>query len=269
LVHSPQTEEMRPETEGAGSFLFLLIGILIGTVIVLLLVKFKKPGVWKIWFFLAVWITISIALQVIVLAWIAMVVALALAILKIYKSNVIIHNLTEVLMYSGIAVLLVPIFNVFWIIMLLIAISIYDVIAVWHSKHMVKMAMFQAESKVFAGLMIPYNRVSKHIVSKFSRKAKLGGEKDKKGKKKPEITNAILGGGDVAFPLLFTGVVMEGLILKGMSKSMAFSQSLIIVITTAIALTLLFVYAKKDKFYPAMPFVTAGCMVGWVIVLLL
>ncbi|MFH1505758.1 MAG: hypothetical protein ABIE94_02105, partial [archaeon] len=46
LVHSPQTEEMRPETEGAGSFLFLLIGILIGTVIVLLLVKFKKPGVW-------------------------------------------------------------------------------------------------------------------------------------------------------------------------------------------------------------------------------
>jgi hypothetical protein len=34
-------------------------------------------------------------------------------------------------------------------------------------------------------------------------------------------------------------------------------------------LSLLFVYAKKDKFYPAMPFITAGCNVGWLIVLLL
>jgi len=269
LVHSPQTDEIRPQTEGVGSFIFLAFGILIGTIIVLLLVKFEKPNVWKIWFFLAVWITISIALQVLVAAWIAMVVALALALLKVWKPNVFLHNITEVLMYSGIAVLLVPIFDVKWMIMLLIAISIYDVIAVWHSKHMVKMAQFQAKSKVFAGLLIPYKRKEKKLISKFSHKAKLGGEKKKRGEKEKSVTNAILGGGDVAFPLLFAGVVMEKMIMEGVPKLAAFSQSLIITLTTAIALTLLFVFAKKDKFYPAMPFVTAGCLVGWVIILLL
>ena len=268
IVHSAQTEEIRPQTQGAGSFVFMLLGVLIGTIIVLLLVKFEKPNIWKVWFFLAVWITISIALQVIVKVWIAMTIAIFLAIFKVYRPNVITHNITEVLMYSGIAVLLVPIFNIFWSIMLLLAISVYDIIAVWHSKHMVKMAQFQTRSRVFAGLMIPYRRKEKKVVAGFAHKAALGGEKHAK-KHAPEITNAILGGGDVAFPLIFTGVVMEKMILDGATKMAAFSQSLIITITTAIALTLLFFFAKKDKFYPAMPFITAGCLVGWVVVMLI
>jgi presenilin-like A22 family membrane protease len=86
---------------------------------------------------------------------------------------------------------------------------------------------------------------------------------------KSSSKTAILGGGDIAFPLIFEGVVMEKLLTQGLSKSVAFMQTSIIVLTTAIALFLLFAYAKKDKFYPAMPFVTAGCLVGWAIVLLL
>jgi presenilin-like A22 family membrane protease len=80
---------------------------------------------------------------------------------------------------------------------------------------------------------------------------------------------AILGGGDIVFPLIFTGAVMNGLILNGLTKSAAFMQASIIILTTTIALALLFIYAKKGKFYPAMPFVTAGCLVGWVIVLVI
>jgi hypothetical protein len=51
-------------------------------------------------------------------------------------------------------------------------------------------------------------------------------------------------------------------------KGVAFLQSSVIILTTTIALTLLFVFAKKGKFYPAMPFLTAGCLLGWVITLL-
>ena len=86
---------------------------------------------------------------------------------------------------------------------------------------------------------------------------------------KVQRKNAILGGGDVAFPLLFAGVVMESLIVQGLSKAGAFYQSLIITATTAIALALLFFFAKKDKFYPAMPFISAGCFIGYLIVLLI
>ena len=39
--------------------------------------------------------------------------------------------------------------------LLLALISVYDVIAVFKSKHMVSMANFQTESKVFAGLAVP------------------------------------------------------------------------------------------------------------------
>ncbi len=51
-------------------------------------------------------------------------------------------------MYTGIAILFVPILNVFWMIILLIVISIYDAYAVWKSKHMVKMANFQMIKQV-------------------------------------------------------------------------------------------------------------------------
>jgi hypothetical protein len=97
------------------------------------------------------------------------------------------------------------------------------------------------------------------------------------GKTSPK--NAILGGGDIAFPLIFIGSVMNGLILKlhnanpamllSQIKLTAFLQSSVIIVTATIALTLLFVFAKKGKFYPAMPFLTAGCLVGWLITLLL
>ncbi len=264
----------RPQTEGFGSFLYLVIGIAIGTILVLILVKFKQANIWKYWFFLAVWMALSLSIGVLVKAKIlfnydvAMLLALVLAIWKIWKPNIFIHNITEVLVYSGIAVLLVPIFDVFWAIMLLIAISIYDMYAVWKSKHMVKMAKFQTKSNVFAGLMIPY-KMKDMKVQKSSINGKFAKKLDTSTIPKSKPKTAILGGGDVVFPLIMTGAVMEGLLREGLTKSQAFMQSSIMILTTTIALALLFFFAKKDRFYPAMPFVTAGCLIGWAIVLLI
>jgi len=36
-------------------------------------------------------------------------------------------------------------------------------------------------------------------------------------------------------------------------------------VATTLALFSLFMYAKKNKFYPAMPFLTAGCFIGFLI----
>lgn len=274
VTHGSTSIGERPQTEGFGSFLYLVIGVAIGTILVLILVKFKQAKIWRYWFFLAVWMALSISIGVLVKVKIlfnydvAMFIALVLAVWKIWKPNIIIHNITEVLVYSGIAVLLVPIFDIFWAIMLLIAISLYDMYAVWKSKHMVKMAKFQTKSNVFAGLMIPYKmkdiKMQKsYINSKITKKL----DTPTMPKEKPRI--AILGGGDVVFPLIMTGTVMEGLLMEGLTKSQAFIQSSIMILTTTVALALLFFFAKKDKFYPAMPFVTAGCLIGWAIVLLI
>jgi len=217
-----------------------------------LLIKFKKTFLWKVWFFLAVIVTLSIALSAFINSYVAFILSVLLAGYKIFKPNVIIHNLTEVFIYGGLAAIFVPIMNLFAVFILLLLISVYDFIAVFKIKHMVTMAKFQTKSKVFAGLLIPY---------------KMGKEKKiKKGVKvKRIVKTAILGGGDIGFPLLFAGVVMKGLIVEG---SLGFLKALIVPLCASIALYLLFVKSKKDKFYPAMPFISAGCFIGYLVVFL-
>lgn len=269
IIHQDTSLGPRPELSGSGAFAYIAAGLIIGTLLILLIIRMKKINLWKAWFFLAVFLAISLALGVFLNSYLTFIIALILALIKILKPNVIIHNITEVLMYAGIAVFLVPMLNVLWAAILLLVISVYDVYAVFKSKHMVKMAQFQAKSKVFAGLFIPYTPKEQRVDSGAASIILPKGMKAEAKKQKAEKKNAVLGGGDIAFPLLFTGAVMEHLIIKGLPAIIALEQSLIITLTTTIALALLFIFAKKDKFYPAMPFVTAGCFIGYGIVLLL
>ncbi len=251
----------RPETKGAGSFIFLAIGITIGTLLLLILVHFKSILTWKVWFFFATSLALTIAFGVFLGNTLAFLLAIALALWKLLKPNVIIHNLTEIFMYAGIALFLVPIFDLLWGILLLLAISAYDMYAVWKSKHMIKMAKFLGESKSFAGLFIPYTPKDKPKHTKLKAK--------KTSHKKIKAKHAILGGGDIVFPLLFAGVILEWLITLEFSKVTAFFISLIIPVFATIALAYLFGKSQKDTFYPAMPFLTAGCFVGGIIVFII
>lgn len=249
----------RPDIEGWVSLAYILFGVLVGTVLILLFVRLGQFKLWKMMYFLAIWLASSITLGVFVSAVIAFIVAFILAVAELYKTNLILHNLTELLIYPGIAILFVPLLDIFWASSLLLAISAYDVFAVWKSRHMVTLAKFQTKSKAFAGFIIPYGK-SKGL---GSIKARIPGEIGQKG----GVRTAILGGGDIAFPLIFSGVVMHGLIeIAGLAKGAALLQSTIISAFAAIALLLLFIKATKDKFYPAMPFISAGCFAGLAVI---
>ena len=78
---------------------------------------------------------------------------------------------------------------------------------------------------------------------------------------------AVLGGGDIGFPLIFAGVVMKDLMLSN-PELIGFLKTLIIPVFVSIALMYLLVSAQKDKFYPAMPYLTVGCVIGYFVVLL-
>jgi len=278
LEHQDTALGERPDMQGSQSFIFLLGGVLIGTGLVLLIIKFGKVVVWKAWYFIAVFLSISLSLGVLVDFKLAYLLAIILAVIKMSKKNPYIHNLTEVLIYSGLAVLMVPLFDIFWASMLLIFISFYDMYAVWKSKHMVKMANFQAKTNLFAGLFIPYNE-KKEVKPKLSKQKAHSSKANSKvptpakliskskNKSSSSMTkNAVLGGGDIAFPLIFSGVVMEKLMRSGIPPEIAFLKVLIISLLVTISLGTLFYFAKKDKFYPAMPFVSAGCFLGLLIV---
>lgn len=260
----------RPQMEESSSYIYIFIAILIGTLLVFALIKTKAYRLWKLWFFIAVVICLTIAIGALLPQYVAFALALALAFMKIFRRNIYIHNITETFIYGGLAAILVPVINLYAMFILLALISLYDMYAVWQSKHMVTMAKFQTESKMFAGLLIPYGQAedgtdrrkdtgknaSKNIVYAVSHTAAKAG----KGMK-----SAILGGGDMGFPLLFAGVVMKGLMLHN-TVFIGFIKSLIIPSVVSIALIMLFLKSQKDKFYPAMPFLSMGCVIGYLIV---
>lgn len=248
----PYGLEPPPINENYG-FIFIIVGVLIGTGLVLVLVRFRKINLWKFWFFLSASITMAVAFAAFVNQWAAIVFAAILAFLKVFKQNFLVHNITELFIYGGLAAIFVPILNVTSVAILLILISIYDAYAVWKSKHMVTMAKFQAESKVFAGFLIPKGKIS--IPKQTKSKAKSSpGESGK-----PSF--ALLGGGDVAFPLLFAGVVL---------KNSGFIPILFVIpLFSALSLLGLLWFSQKGKFYPAMPFIAAGTFIGYCIFLFL
>lgn len=228
----------RPEVNEQYSYLPIMITIIIGTILMLLLIKYQLNWIWKIWFLIAVFLTLTISFNAFTSLKIALFLALALALWKIFWPNFWVQNATEVFMYGGLAAIFVPVFNLWSIIILLILISIYDAYAVWKSKHMITLAQSQTKSKVFAGLLIPYSM----------KKVKV-----KKGLSEVPGRIALLGGGDIGFPLMFAGVVL---------KEMGLWQALIIPFFALAGLGTLLFFAKEKKFYPAMPFISVGCFVG-------
>jgi hypothetical protein len=122
--------------------------------------------------------------------------------------------------------------------------------AVWHSGIMQKMAKYQINKvKAFSGFFVPY----------ISKKVRLQLKKLKKSqlkKKKIKVNVAILGGGDVVFPIITSGVVM---------LSLGFFYSLFVIFGAASGLIFLFIFSEKKKFYPAMPFITAGIFLGMLV----
>ena len=247
----------RPQVENQStSFIYITIAILIGTVLALLLIRFNKAFIWKFWFFATVWLTLSIAFAAFLNNYIAAILALIISVLKLYKPDLIIQNLSEIFIYGGLAAIFVPMMNLFAAFMLLIVISIYDFVAVFKTKHMIKLAKFQSQSKVFAGLIIPYDKGKIAIKNKAAPKLEA---KEKKAK------IAVLGGGDIGFTLIFAGVVMKGLMLQETILA-GFLKTLIIPFFVSFALLVLLLKGQQNKFYPAMPVLSIGCFIGYLVI---
>jgi presenilin-like A22 family membrane protease len=242
----------RPPVDEKTFFIPVIIAILIGTGLFLLLLKYKLIWVMKGWFLIAMFISLMIAFNAFIPLIGALILAAILAVWKIFKPNFWVQNLTELFIYGGLAAIFVPLFNLFSGVILMILIAGYDAYAVWKSKHMIKLAKSQTEAKIFAGLLIPY------AIGKGSKLSKKKTFKDKMPKvenisKKITVRTAILGGGDIGFPLIFAGIVL---------KELGLWQSLIIPFFATAALALLFWKADHEKFYPAMPFISSGCLLG-------
>ena len=263
-LEQPKIEKQSDYSIFLGAIIFAFI---IAIFLFFFLTKFKIAFILKIWFFVVVAIALSITIFSVTrnfdkflfgIPLIAVLVALSLAIIKIFRRNFFVHNFTELLIYPGIAAIFVPILNVYTVIGLLILISIYDMWAVWHSGIMQKMAKYQINKlKIFSGFFVPY--LSKQMRTKI-KKWKKTMKKTELKKKKIKINIAILGGGDVIFPIITAGVML---------KTLGLASAILVILGATLGLGYLFFFSEKKKFYPAMPFITGGIIVGIVLSYLL
>ena len=249
----PQAEQ---ESDFFTSFLpSIIIAFIIAIVVLFLLIKFNAEAVLKVWFFVVVAIALGITFSSLLPNFakkelFVLIVALPLAFFKIFQRNFIVHNATELLIYPGIAAVFVPMLNIWTIIILLILISFYDMWAVWHSGIMQRMAKYQINKlKVFSGFFLPY--ASKQVREKIRNM-----KKSELKTKKIKVNLAILGGGDVIFPIITAGVAL---------KTLGLGAALLVIAGATLGLAYLFFSAEKKKFYPAMPFITIGIFVGLII----
>ena len=260
LPYGMDVPEIEEEKQFFQVFPSIIIAFIIAIVLLFLLIKFKFAFIMKLWFFFVVVIALGISLNAIIplkqVSIIALAIALPLAFIKIYRRNFIIHNLTELFIYPGVASVFVPILNLWTVGILLLLISIYDAWAVWHSGIMQKMAKYQINKlNIFAGFFVP------SISAKMRQKLKKMKKSDRK-KKGIKVNLAILGGGDVVFPIITAGVVLNVL---------GVMPALFVIAGATLGLSYLFFFGQKKKFYPAMPFITAGILLGllvsWIITL--
>ncbi len=228
--------------------------------------KLKAETFLRGWFTIAVILGLSIALNAFLMplpkaALISVILAIPLGILKIFQRNMFVHNATELLIYPGIATVFIPILSVWSVVALLVIISLYDMYAVWHAGFMQKMAKFQIQKlKLFSGFFVPYMRKEdKLLIKNVKNSSKSAKEKNKKlGKVKVNL--AILGGGDVVFPIILAGVVL---------RTLGLWQAFTISVGATLALAFLFYKSEKGKFYPAMPFISIGCFIALALIYVL
>jgi presenilin-like A22 family membrane protease len=249
----------------AGFLINFVISFIFAMLLISLLMKMKYNWILKLWFFVVIAIALSITINSFIgfsikgSTIISLIMGAVFSVIKLYFKNTFIHNLIEVFIYPGIAIILSSLINIPLLIILLILVSIYDIWAVWHSGIMQKMAHYQINSlKLFSGLFIPY------AGKKIKEKIKLLNLKYKNNipykilkKEKIKINVAMLGGGDIFFSIVASGVVLK--------LSSSIYPSLIICLTSTIALAILLFLSKKKKYYPAMPFISAGIFLGMIV----
>ena len=255
LPYGLEPPQLKEDKDFFTIFPSIIIAFIIAVVLFFLLTRFKIEFILKLWFLLVIVMALALAINAFFpkfqyISILALAIAIPLALIKVFNRNLIVHNATELLIYPGIAAIFVPLLNIWTIIILLVLISIYDMWAVWKSKIMQKMAKYQMNTlKIFSGFFVPY------LSKKQRQSIKKLNKKDLR-KKKIKVNIAILGGGDVIFPIITAGVML---------KTLGLWPAIFVILGAALGLGYLFIRSEKKKFYPAMPFISAGIFLGMLV----
>jgi len=247
ITQIPQIEIQKIpfELSSLWEILFSFAIVLLIVLLIIRFIKFRlgKEVLFKVFFILPVFIGGTLFWGLWVGDILSLISISILIILWLKKPNILVHNFLLISgiigLGSGFGLRLDPLL----VIGLLIIFSIYDVIAVYKTKHMIKMAKEMIESRAIAGIVLPqkFSEVQAPLTD-----VKMGGR------------FLILGGGDMIFPLL----LVSSLVPLGILKS--FTVAIFATIGVLVSIWF-FISQKTRKPIPALPPIAFFSIIGYLI----
>jgi presenilin-like A22 family membrane protease len=234
------------------SFLKLTLSILLAALAIFLIIKFVKFRPGKEIFFRTIFIlAMGFGGLVFFEIWFgepsALILISILVIFWLKQQSILLHNLLLIIGIIGAGSFLGLGLDPLVVIVLLIIFSIYDIIAVYKTKHMIKMAKEFIEAKAIPGLILP-QKISE--VSAPLKDVKMGGR------------FLVLGSGDIIFPLL----LVSSLVPEGIKKSFLVAIFATIGLLTSIGI---FLFQKTRKPIPALPPIALFSIIGYLLTLII
>jgi len=230
------------------SFWQFITSFILATLFVLFFVyffNFKKPKkiIYKLIFLFTSFLAGLFCLESFLKEPLPLILMAFLVFWWLKKPIVLNQNILMVLAIAGTGSVLGLAMDPFLVLTLLIIFSLYDFLAVYKTKHMVKMATDMIENQAVLGIVLPPN------FSQFKadlKEIKVGGD------------FMVLGAGDIVFPLLFAVSLLSSSFLEG----------IIVVIFSLFGLFLsfyFFISQKNRKPIPALPPIALFSIIGFLI----
>lgn len=225
-----------------------LLAFGIGTAIVLGLIRISHGG-WflRIFFLFALFVGIMITFGAFTSQTLAFILSLVLIFSYVMWPYVWSHDLILILTLPGIAALIGVSLNPWTVAVLLIVMSVYDYVAVYKTKHMMKMAKTMIASRAIFAMIFP---------------EKIKDFKEHLDNAHPGEGFMMLGTGDFVFPLILASSAFA---LNSLAPWLVLSFSLI----GLLIMHLIFFYQKIRRPMPALPPLAAFSIIGFIIAILI
>ena len=242
-------EEIEISLIGFEGFLayFVLATLIILLIIYIPKIKKYQAKIYKFFFIFSSLFGALTVLSVFLPDLFSIPLIILLFILWLKKRNVLIHDILIILALSGIGYFFGLAIEPKTVILLLLVLSFYDFIAVYKTKHMVKMAGSMLKSGAIMGIIVPQKL--KDFTAGINQ-VKPGGK------------FMVLGGGDIIFPLIFSVSMLET----------GFFPALIVALFSILGLIvslMIFMFQKENKPIPALPPIALFSIIGYIITLIL
>jgi len=233
----------------SSSIITFLTSFTISTIALVLVIKYFKPsGLFKLLFAFLIFVGAETVFGVFIpVGYLGVALAAILVALRFYHPTVLTQNLALIIAIAGISANLGLLFPLSAVLVILAILSVYDVIAVYQTKHMLTLFKGLLDSGTPFAIIVPDKNISVH--------ESIANAKPGTGK------FLMLGTGDLAFPIIFAVSALP----MGIAHSLAIlAGSLVGMLSVHIILT-----QKKTGAIPALPPIIFASLIAFIISLYL